>query len=288
METHKMNRSNLVIAADGTRLHARSYGHGPVVVLAAGWSLPSDMWSYQIVPLVARGLRCVVYDRRGHGRSDDSGQGYDYDTLADDMDAVLSAMDVQDATLVGYSFGSGECVRYLTRHGTRRIKRLMLLAPSTPCLSVSADNPEGLAPDLFEQLRQVMAADYPRWVDDNEEPFVVPATSRGMRQWLKSLMLQSSLPALLACNRIMTSTDFRPELIGLDLPVFIVQGDRDASLPLPLTGQASAALIRGARLAVYEGAPHGLFLTHTDRLNGDIGAFVRQPFTTNASQGEIT
>lgn len=268
-----MSHSNHVTAADGNRLYCRSYGQGPIVVLTAGWSLPSEMWVYQIVPLVTRGLRCVVYDRRGHGRSDDSGQGYDYDTLADDLEAVLSAMDVQDATLVGYSFGSGECVRYLTRHGTRRIQRLMLLAPSTPCLPVSADNPIGLAPEVFEQLRQVMAADYPRWVDDNEEPFVLPATSRGMRQWLKSLMLQSSLPALLACNRIMTSTDFRPELHGLDLPVSIVQGDRDASLPLPLTGQPSSALIRGARLTVYEGAPHGLFLTHTERLNDDLAAF---------------
>jgi non-heme chloroperoxidase len=270
-----MNRSNRVTSADGTQLYCRSYGEGPTVVLTAGWSLPSDMWSYQIVPLAARGLRCVVYDRRGHGRSDDSGHGHDYDTLADDLEAVMSAMDVRDATLVGYSFGSGECVRYLARHGSRRVARLMLLAPSTPCLALSADNPTGVDPLVFEQLRQAMASDYPKWVDDNEEPFVLPATSSGMRQWLKSLMLQSSLPALLACNRIMTSTDFRAELRALDLPVSIVQGDHDASLPLALTGRPSAAFIRDARLTVYEGAPHGLFLTHTDRLNDDIAAFAQ-------------
>ena len=268
-------RTNHVIAADGTRLYCRSYGQGPTVVLTAGWSLPSDMWAYQIVPLVARGLRCVIYDRRGHGRSDDSGCGYDYDTLADDMEAVLSALGVQDATLVGYSFGSGECVRYLTRHGMGRIRRLMLLAPSTPFLLASDDNPTGVDAAVFEQLRLVMASDYERWVDDNEDPFVVPATSQGMRRWLKSLMLQSSLPALLACNRIMTTTDFRPELSELDLPVAIVQGDRDASLPFPLTGQPSSLLIRNATLTVYEGAPHGLFLTHTDRLNEDIAALAQ-------------
>lgn len=271
----RRNRTNLVTSADGTRLYCRSLGKGPTVVLAAGWALPSDMWAYQMVPLAALGYRCVVYDRRGHGRSDDSGQGYDYDTLAADMDAVLSAMNVSDATLVGYSFGAGECVRYLARYGTRRVTRLMLLAPSTPFLARSPDNPAGLDPALFEQLRQAMAADYPKWVDDNEEPFVLPTTSRGMRQWLKSLMLQSSLPALLECNRIMTSTDFRAEMRLLDLPVSIVQGDRDASLPLALTGRPSLALIRGARLTVYEGAPHGLFLTHTGRLNGDIAGFAR-------------
>ncbi len=268
-------RANHVTAADGTRLYCRSYGQGPTVVLTAGWSLPSDMWAYQIVPLVARGFRCVIYDRRGHGRSDDSGCGYDYDTLADDMEAVLSALGVQDATLVGYSFGSGECIRYLTRHGKGRIKRLMLLAPSTPFLLAADDNPTGVDAAVFEQLRLVMASDYAKWVDDNEDPFVVPATSQGMRRWLKSLMLQSSLPALLACNRIMTTTDFRPELRELDLPVAIVQGDRDASLPFPLTGQPSSLLIRNATLTVYEGAPHGLFLTHTDRLNEDIAALAQ-------------
>jgi non-heme chloroperoxidase len=268
-------RSNTVTTADGTRLYARSYGQGPTIVLAAGWGLPSDMWSYQIVALVARGFRCVVYDRRGHGRSDDSGQGYDYDTLATDLQSVLAAMEVTQATLVGYSFGSGECVRYLSRQGRARIARLMLLAPSTPFLARAPDNPAGLDPALFEQLRQVMASDYPKWVDDNEDPFVLPTTSRGMRQWLKSLMLQASLPALLECNRIMTSTDFRAELRALDLPVAVVQGDRDASLPLPLTGRPSQALIRGARLTVYEGAPHGLFLTHAERLNGDIAGFAR-------------
>jgi non-heme chloroperoxidase len=266
---------NQATACDGTRLACRSYGEGPTVVLAAGWGLPSDMWQYQVVSLTARGLRCVVWDRRGHGRSDDSGQGYDYDTLAADLDAVLAAHAVQQATLVGYSFGSGECVRYLTRHGTARVKRLLLLAPSTPLLARSADNPSGVDPQVFAALREAMARDYPRWVDDNEEPFVLPGTSRGMRQWLKSLMLQASLPALLACNRIMTSTDFRPELRALDLPVHIVQGDRDASLPLPLTGRPTAALVRDARLTVYEGAPHGLFLTHMERLTADIESFAR-------------
>ena len=267
--------TNHVTAAGGTRLYCRSYGQGPTVILTAGWSLPSDMWAYQIVPLVARGMRCVIYDRRGHGPSDDSGRGYDYDTLADDMEAVLSAMAVQDATLVGYSFGSGECVRYLTRHGMGRIKRLMLLAPSTPFLLASHDNPAGVDAAVFEHLRQTMAADYAKWVDDNEDPFVIPATSRGMRQWLKSLMMQSSLPALLECNRIMTTTDFRPEVRALALPVSIVQGDRDASLPFPLTGQPTYSLIRNAKLTVYEDAPHGLFLTHTERLNEDIAALVQ-------------
>ncbi len=264
---------------DGVLLSCAAYGDGPTIVLVAGWSLPAAMWSYQITALTQRGFRCVVLDRRGHGRSDDNGRGYDYDTLASDLDCVLSAFDVRDATLVGYSFGSGESVRYLSRYGRERVSRLLLLAPSTPFLAHSDDNPEGLDPMFFEQLREPMARDFPAWVDDSEDAFVVPTTSRGMRTWIKSLMLQASLPGLLACNRIMTCTDFRPELRALDLPIAIVQGDMDASLPLPLTGLSTAALLPAATLTVYEGAPHGLFITHTDRLNDDIEAFARAPHT---------
>ena len=265
------------VARDGTRLLARSYGEGPTLFFVAGWCLPSDMWAYQVTPLVARGFRCVAYDRRGHGRSDDPGRGYDYDTLAADLDTVAATHDVADATLVAYSFGSGEALRYLTRFGTRRFKRLLFLAPSTPFLARAADNPNGIDPALLAQGRAVIAKDFPGWLDDNEEPFVVPRTSRGMRQWLKAMMLQTSMPALLECNRIMTNTDFRPELRALDLPVHIIQGDRDASLPLALTGRPSAQMIRSATLAVYEGAPHGLFVSHAERLNGDIEAFARRP-----------
>jgi non-heme chloroperoxidase len=264
-----------VQSRDGAILSCAAHGEGPTIVLVAGWSLPAAMWAYQITALTERGFRCVVYDRRGHGRSEDNGRGYDYDTLASDLDRVLTAFDVRDATLVGYSFGSGESVRYLSRHGRERVARLLLLAPSTPFLAHADDNPGGLDPMFFEQLREPMARDFPAWIDDSEDAFVVPATSRGMRGWIKSLMLQASLPALLACNRIMTRTDFRPELRALDLPIAIIQGDRDASLPLPLTGQPTAALLPAASLTVYEGAPHGLFVTHADRLNRDIEAFAR-------------
>ncbi|MBL0920259.1 MAG: alpha/beta hydrolase [Hydrogenophaga sp.] len=264
-----------VQSRDGAILSCASYGEGPTIVLVAGWSLPAAMWSYQITALTEQGFRCVVFDRRGHGRSEDNGSGYDYDTLASDIDRVLTAFDVRDATLVGYSFGSGESVRYLSRHGRDRVSRLLLLAPSTPFLSLAEDNPGGLDPVFFDRLREPMARDFPAWIDDSEDAFVVPETSRGMRAWIKSLMLQASLPALLTCNRAMTRTDFRPELRALDLPIAIVQGDRDASLPLPLTGQPTAALLPGAMLTVYEGAPHGLFVTHADRLNRDIATFAR-------------
>jgi non-heme chloroperoxidase len=264
-----------VVANDGTQLFVRAYGEGPTLFFVGGWCLPSDQWAYQVTPLVARGFRCVTFDRRGHGRSDDPGRGYDYDTLAGDLDSVATALNVTDATLVAYSLGSGEAVRYFSRFGRQRFKRFLLLAPSTPYLAKAADNPNGVDANLFAQGRATIAKDFPRWLDDNEEPFVVPSTSRGMRQWLKAMMLQTSMPALLECNRIMTITDFRPELRALDLPVHIIQGDRDASLPLDITGRPSAQVIRGASLAVYDGAPHGLFVTHAERLNADIELFAR-------------
>jgi non-heme chloroperoxidase len=259
-----------VTTSDGIRLFHRDWGAGRTILFVASWSLSSEMWNSQTVHLVQRGFRCVSFDRRGHGRSDDPGRGYDYDTLADDIAAVVEQLGLRNLTLVAHSLGAGEVVRYLTRHGTARIRNLVLLAPCTPCLARSADNPGGIDPRAFAQLRMVIARDYPKWIDDGEEAFVVPATSKGTRAWLKSLMLQSSLPALIECSRTMTSADQRAELRAIGVPTEVIQGDIDRSLPLELTGRPTAALIPGSKLTVYEGAPHGLFVTHAQRLNDDL------------------
>jgi non-heme chloroperoxidase len=253
----------------------RDWGSGPPVLFLSGWTLTADMWAYQMAPLAAQGLRAVAYDRRGHGRSSDPGAGYDIDTLADDLAAVIESLDLKAVTLVGHSMGGGEIARYLTRHGAGRVARVLFLAPTTPFLLKTADNPMGVDEALFAHARAAFAADFPGWLDANGDPFVVPQTSAGMRAWIKGMMLQCSMKAVLDCNQAFTRTDFRPDLARIRLPTLVIHGDADASAPLPLTGRRTAEMVPGARLIVYEGAPHGLFITHMTRLNADLLAFAK-------------
>jgi pimeloyl-ACP methyl ester carboxylesterase len=262
---------------DGTMLFYKDWGSGKPVVFLDAWALPSDMWDYQMVPMSEQGLRCVAYDRRGHGRSSVPAGGYDYDTLADDLATMLDRLDLKEVTLVGYSMASGEMVRYLTRHGAARIARLAFIAPAgTPFLLKTADNPNGIPAEKFEYFRRSMLMrDYPKWLEDNRKPFFTAETSPQVQDWVRGLMLTTSLKAAVECNRSSTSTDFRAELPKIGLPTLVVHGDIDASAPLALTGRPTAALIPGAELKVYEGAPHGLFVTHKERLTADLLAFAR-------------
>lgn len=256
--------------ADGTRLRVRDWGIGRPVVFAAAWALNADFWVYQFADLLQQGVRCVAFDRRGHGRSDDPGRGYDLDTLSDDLATIIETLDLNDITLVGHSMGAGEVVRYITRHGTRRVARIVLACAITPGLMKSDANPVGMPPELFEAARERMAADFPRWVAENEAPFWTPDTSPERKVWGRMLMVETSLPAALACHRTMLATDFRSELSSLDIPTTVIHGDKDASAPLPLTAVPTARLVRGARLIVYEGAPHGLPVTHRARFSRDL------------------
>jgi pimeloyl-ACP methyl ester carboxylesterase len=260
---------------DGTMLFYKDWGSGKPVVFLHAWALPSDMWDYQMVSMSEQGLRCVAYDRRGHGRSSVPAGGYDYDTLADDLATMLDRLDLKEVTLVGYSMASGEMVRYLTRHGAARIARLAFIAPAaTPFLLKTADNPNGIPAEKFEYFRRnMLMRDYPKWLEDNRKPFFTAETSPQVQDWVRGLMLTTSLKAAVECNRSSTSTDFRAELPKIRLPALVIHGDIDASAPLALTGRQTAALIPGAELKVYEGAPHGLFVTHKERLTADLLAF---------------
>lgn len=268
-------RRPFVDTPDGTQLFVRDWGTGTPVVFLGGWALTSEIWNYQMAPLSESGLRCISYDRRGHGRSSDPGRGYEYDTLADDLGEVLEALGLSNVTVVAHSMAGGEIVRYLTRHGSKRIARIAFIGPTLPFLTRTADNPQGIDPNVFEQgRRNVLLKDFPKGLHDNMRPFVLPETSEQLLSWVERQMLQCSMKALLDCNRALTATDFRAELPKITLPTLIVHGDKDASAPLALTGRPTAALIAGAQLKIYEGAPHGLMLTHTERLNNDLKEFV--------------
>ncbi|WP_159992248.1 alpha/beta fold hydrolase [Roseomonas sp. 18066] len=263
-----------ITTRDGATLHCQDQGAGPPVVLLASWSLPGASWRHQTEALLAAGFRCLTYDRRGHGASPDPGGPMDFSTLADDLEAVLEAHDIRDATAITFSAGSGEAVRHLTRHGGNRIARLAMIAPTTPLLARRDDHPEGIDPAIFRAfIQEELRPDWRGWLDRNARPFAGPEVPQAELDWLIGLALQASPRALEAFHAALTTTDFREDLPRLRLPVLVLQGDRDETCPLPLTGQATAALIPGARLSLFEGAPHGLPLSHRARLNAELLAF---------------
>jgi non-heme chloroperoxidase len=266
--------ANLVRTADGVDLFVRDWGSGRPILFLSGWTLSSEMWGYQMAPLVRQGFRCIAYDRRAHGRSSDPGTGFDFDTLADDLATVIDTLDLRDVTVVAHSFSSGEIVRYLGRHNARGVARVLLLAPaSIPFRAWREDNPNGLDPAQIDAVLSTLEDDFPSWIDANAEPYFGVGAPSGIVDWTKRTMLQTSLLATVELTRIQMTTDFRPELARIDTPVLVIHGDRDASAPLELTGRPAAELIPGARLVVYEDGPHGLYFTHRRRLNADIARF---------------
>lgn len=264
---------------DGCRLHCRDWGDGDPVVFLSSWSLSSVMWQYQMVELVEHGLRCVAYDRRGHGRSDDPGRGYDYDTLADDLAVLLDTLDLYDVTLVGHSMAGGEIVRYLTRHGDDRIARIALVSPIAPCPLRTDDNPAGFDPSIVESVRDSWKQDITAWVDASADGYVgagLPGcdVSPGLVDWTKRDLLQTSLCAQIACHRTGVEADLRLELGKIAVPALVIHGDHDETIPAEISGRVCAELIPRASYALYENAPHGLYLTHRDRLTKDLLSFV--------------
>jgi pimeloyl-ACP methyl ester carboxylesterase len=252
------------------------------VVFVSSWALSGAMWEYQMVPLSEQGLRCIAYDRRGHGRSDDPGRGYDFDTLADDLAALIAHLDLRAVTLVGHSMGCGEIVRYLSRHGQNRVARVALISAITPFLLRTADNPEGAPQAALDAHIAALQNDRPSYFRSGALSFFglgatwprAAAVSPEMVGWATELALECSPAATIACRRAANVTDFRPDVRRVAVPAAIIHGDKDQGAPLEICGRRTARAIQGSQLIVYEGAPHGLFLTHKERLTDDLHAFI--------------
>lgn len=270
----KRAAESFVAARDGTSLFVRDWGAGPPVLFLSGWALPSDFWGYQMLGLARKGYRAIAYDRRGHGRSADPGRGYDHDTLADDLASVIDALGLDGVTIVAHSMGGTEVARYFARHGGRGIARVVLVGTITPFLMKSPDNPAGVDPAALAEGAALLARDFPAWIAANTPPFFTPETSPAMVSWGQNMMMSTSLLGAAQLAAANFATDFRPDVRKIHVPALLIHGDRDVSAPLALTAQATAALLPQGALRVYEGAPHGLPLTHVERLTGDLLGFV--------------
>lgn len=253
-----------VARGDGHSLYVRDWGEGPPVMLLAGWAMDGRIWGETMLHLNAAGLRTIAYDRNGHGRSTDR-PAYDYDALADDLAAVLDALDLTGVTLVAHSGAGGEAIRYCTRYGHERIARLVLVGAAGPRVIGAA----GITAEMVDQLCDQLATDLSGWIDANIEPFA-PGTPMRVNEWMAAMVLDCSRRAVVEFQRTIAHTDLTPEAAALGLPVTIIHGDCDASAPLEISGRIYAQTISGAELLVYEGVAHGVMVTDAARLADDI------------------
>ena len=258
-----------------TTLFFQDWGQGDPVVFCHGWAVGADLWEYQTTPLSTQGLRCIAFDRRGCGRSDQPDRGYDFDTFADDLADLIDHLDLDGVTLVAHSMAAGEVTRYLSRHGAARIAGAVLLAPTTPFLLQTDDNPDGAPAAAAEGLMAALAEDRPAWLAAAAPAFFGAGVSPEIVDWGVRLILRASARATIEMVRTMNFTDFRAEMDAFTIPTLVIHGDADQIAPLDRTGRRTAELIPGAELVVYEGASHGLFFTEKDRFNADLLAFVR-------------
>src|SRR3954468_1934565 len=275
------NMSEL-ITRDGTRLYYEDWGTGRPVVLLGTAMLNARMWEYQAPFLVANGYRSISYDRRGCGRSDRPWNGYDYDSLADDLADLMVHLDLTEATLLGYAVGGGEAVRYLARYGENRVSQLALVASTTPFMLRTEDNPDGIDLAVFDSIAEAMTADRAAVLAHLAHPFFGGAESTGaavstdFAAWICAMALDSSPRAALEIYRTLFTSDQRAELQKVSLPTLIVHGGADLGAPWPLCGHKTAQLLPDAQVSFYPDAAHGLFATHRERFNADLLDYLRQ------------
>ena len=267
-------------ARDGTQLYYKDWGAGTPVIFIHGWPLNADMWDYQMAHLGAHGLRCIAYDRRGFGRSEQPWMGYDYDTLADDLAAVIEALELPSAALVGFSMGGGEVARYLARHGSAKVSHAVFVAAVTPYLLKTAEHPDGVDVSVFDKIVEGVMKDRPHFLAQFGQQFygktlLDPKVSDEVLQWTLMMALQGSWRGTRACGRAFSETDFRADLPQVRAPTLVIHGSADKIVPIEVAGRQAAKLIPGAQFIEYEGEPHGLFLTAKDRLGADLLTFLR-------------
>jgi len=262
---------------DGVELFYKDWGTGQPVVLLSSWLLNSDMWELQFASLLGAGYRVIALDRRGHGRSDQPGGGYDMDTLAADVDALFRALDLRDAVLVGQSMGGAEAVRYLSRYGTDRVSRLVGIGATLPFMEKTDDHPLGGDRCAMLGSIELLSRDRFAWMEMGLPGFYgdsVPVSPL-VQNWLVGMTASCGHRAMVECQRTAAFTDLRPDLPGISIPSLLIVGSEDQSTSVELNREAVGLLPNG-RLSVYEGVAHALYLTHAERLNEELVGFISE------------
>jgi len=270
-----------ITTKDGTKIFYKDWGSGQPVVFSHGWPLNADAWDDQLFFFASNGYRAIAHDRRGHGRSTQSFKGNDMNTYADDLAALVEELDLADAIHIGHSTGGGEVARYIGRQGTERVAKAVLVGAVPPLMLKTANNPEGLPIDAFDQIRAGVRGDRSQFYKDLSAPFYGAnrqgsTVSQGVRDAFWMMSMQAGFPAAYDCIKAFSETDFRDDLKKFDIPTLVIHGDDDQIVPIAVGGLRSSKMIMGATLKIYKGAPHGLMTTHKDQFNTDLLEFARQ------------
>ena len=269
-----------ITSKDGTEIYYKEWGEGPVVTFSHGWPLNSDAWDGQMLFLAQNGYRVVAHDRRGHGRSSQASSGNDMNGYADDLAAIIEALDLRNATLIGHSTGGGEVTRYIGRHGSKRVAKVVLVAAVPPIMLKTPANPEGLPMEVFDGLRADLLKDRSQFYKDLAIQFYGANrpganVSQGILDqfWLWSM--QAGLKNAYESIKAFSETDFTEDLKKIDVPALVLHGEDDQIVPVKDSAKKSAKLIKGAKEIYYPGAPHGITATHQDQVNSDLLEFLR-------------
>jgi pimeloyl-ACP methyl ester carboxylesterase len=265
--------------SDKVEIYYREWGTGTPVVLIHGWPLSSDMWEQQAEFLAAHDCQVITYDRRGFGRSGQPWLGYDYGTFASDLNRLLEHLDLQNAVLVGFSMGGGEVARFLGLYGAKRIVKAALIGSVTPYLMKAPDNPDGVDAEVFTDIENAIRKDRPAFLRDFAQKFYGRTTlnhtvSQEILDWTQAMAYTTTLHPMIATAQAWATTDFRDDLRRIEIPVLLIHGTDDATVPLEKSAQLAAKILPNAVLSEYGGEPHGLFVTAAERLNKELLAFI--------------
>jgi non-heme chloroperoxidase len=268
------------LVVNGAELFYKEWGDGPAVVFSHGWPLNSDAWEDQMFFLAQRGYRCIAADRRGHGRSSQPWSGYTMDQFADDLNDLMEKTFAKDAVLVGHSMGGGEVVRYLSKYGTKRVSKVVLIGAIPPLMLQSASNPDGLPMSAFDGIRSALIADRSQFFMDFSNQFygynrTGAKVSNGVRDNFWHMAMMAALPAVYDCVTAFSETDFTEDLRKIDVPTLLIHVDDDQVVPFADSSPLSAKLIPNSTLKVYPGGSYGLPTTKKRQISEDILAFAR-------------
>jgi non-heme chloroperoxidase len=271
---------SFITTSDGTEIFYKDWGTGQPIVFSHGWPLSADDWDGQMLYFLAQGYRVVAHDRRGHGRSSQGSTGHDMDHYADDLAAVTAHLDLQNAIHVGHSTGGGEVARYIARHGSQRVAKAVLISAVPPHMARTASNPNGVPMEVLDGIRAAVAANRPQFFKDFTLPFYGfnrpgAVVSEGIREhwWQQGMM--GSVQAHYEGIKAFSETDFTEDLEKIDVPTLVMHGDDDQVVPIAISSELTAKLIKGATLKVYPGYPHGMCATNADAINADLLAFFK-------------